>query len=95
MKFRTQITVSGCEIEKFARRDEAEKSIIGEEDCEVAELDENENWLPCSYLDERAMKSAAAAILGKIGGRIKTAKKAAASRENGKKGGRPRKVNNP
>ena len=35
--------------------------------------------------------SKAAAILGKRGGRAKTAKKVAAVRENGKKGGRPRK----
>jgi hypothetical protein len=37
-------------------------------------------------------RSEAAAALGKKGGSAKTEKKAAASRENGKKGGRPRKV---
>ena len=34
----------------------------------------------------------AAAILGRWAGQQRTAKKAAAARENGKKGGRPRKV---
>jgi hypothetical protein len=33
----------------------------------------------------------AAALLGRKGGSVKSEKKAAASRENGKKGGRPRK----
>lgn len=36
-------------------------------------------------------KNAAAVALGRLGGKAKTPAKAAASRENGKKGGRPRK----
>jgi hypothetical protein len=35
------------------------------------------------------MKNPAAVALGKLGGKAKTKKKAAASRENGKLGGRP------
>ena len=35
-------------------------------------------------------KNPAAVALGRLGGKAKTAAKAAASRENGKKGGRPR-----
>lgn len=38
------------------------------------------------------MKNPAAVALGKLGGKAKTKAKAAASRENGKKGGRPKKV---
>lgn len=40
-------------------------------------------------LSEEDKKSLAKALVGSIGGAQKTAKKAAASRENGKKGGRP------
>jgi hypothetical protein len=36
-------------------------------------------------------KNPAAVLLGRLGGRIKSAAKSAAARENGKKGGRPRK----
>lgn len=36
-------------------------------------------------------KNPAAVALGKLGGSVKSAKKTAAVRENGKKGGRPRK----
>jgi hypothetical protein len=38
----------------------------------------------------RCHNSEAAASLGRLGGKAKTAAKAAASRENGKKGGRPK-----
>lgn len=34
----------------------------------------------------------AAAILGAVGGAVKSDRKTAAARENGKKGGRPRKI---
>ena len=34
----------------------------------------------------------AARLLGKLGGAVRSAKKAAAVRENGKKGGRPKKA---
>ena len=37
-------------------------------------------------------KNPAAVTMGRLGGKAKTPAKAAASRENGKKGGRPRKV---
>lgn len=36
-------------------------------------------------------KNPAAVALGRLGGKARTKKKAEASRENGKKGGRPRK----
>jgi len=36
--------------------------------------------------------SAIAAVLGRRGGRVKSAKKVKASLENGKKGGRPKKL---
>jgi len=41
---------------------------------------------------ERETMRAAAALLGKLGGKVKSAAKTAACRENGKRGGRPRKV---
>jgi len=40
-------------------------------------------------MDNKKEISQAAAILGSRGGKVKTAAKAAASRANGKKGGRP------
>ncbi len=39
------------------------------------------------------MKDKAAQQLGKLGGRVKSEVKARAVRENGKKGGRPKKIN--
>jgi hypothetical protein len=42
--------------------------------------------------DEERLLSIAAAILGRKAGQAKSAKKTAAVRENGKKGGRPKKV---
>lgn len=36
-------------------------------------------------------KNKAAVALGKLGGKVKSKKKAKSSRENGKKGGRPKK----
>jgi hypothetical protein len=41
---------------------------------------------------ERETMHAAAALLGRIGGKVKSAAKTAAARANGKRGGRPRKV---
>jgi hypothetical protein len=49
--------------------------------------DDNGNVLTWSKL----RSTAAAAALGRKGGSAKTEKKATASRENGKKGGRPKK----
>ena len=40
--------------------------------------------------EEREARREAAKILGKAGGSVRSEKKAAAVRENGKKGGRPR-----
>lgn len=37
-------------------------------------------------------KNPAAVALGSLGGRVKSKKKSTASRENGKKGGRPKKI---
>jgi hypothetical protein len=37
-------------------------------------------------------KNPAAVALGSLGGRVKSPKKTAASRKNGKKGGRPKKI---
>lgn len=39
-------------------------------------------------------KNPAAVSLGKLGGKVKSKKKAQSSRENGKKGGRPKKIIN-
>ena len=41
--------------------------------------------------DTNEARREAARILGRAGGSVRSEKKAAASRENGKKGGRPRK----
>ena len=40
---------------------------------------------------DNANKNPAAVALGRLGGRVKSPRKAAAVRENGKKGGRPKK----
>jgi hypothetical protein len=40
----------------------------------------------------RSQKSQAAALLGRLGGRVTSQAKARAARRNGKKGGRPRKT---
>ena len=40
-------------------------------------------------MDEKEARREAARILGRAGGSVKSEKKAAAARENGKKGGRP------
>ena len=42
-------------------------------------------------MDEKEARREAARILGRAGGSVKSERKAAAARENGKKGGRPRK----
>jgi len=42
-------------------------------------------------MEKKRKKNPAAVALGRLGGRPKTAAKARAARENGKKGGRPRK----
>jgi len=42
-------------------------------------------------MDDIEARREAARILGRAGGSVRSEKKAAASRENGKKGGRPRK----
>lgn len=48
--------------------------------------------LPQREVEEALARSAAAATLGQTGGRVTSDAKAAASRENGKRGGRPRKT---
>ena len=45
-----------------------------------------------SEMDEREQISQAAAALGRIGGKAKSERKTNSSRENGKKGGRPKNV---
>jgi hypothetical protein len=48
-----------------------------------------------SHIIERHIRSRAASLLGKIGGSATSKRKAESSRENGKKGGRPKnKINN-
>jgi len=41
-------------------------------------------------MDEKEARREAARILGRAGGSVKSERKAAAARENGKKGGRPK-----
>jgi len=43
-------------------------------------------------LPEQVAVTAAASIMGRIGGRVSSLEKTAAARRNGRKGGRPRKV---
>lgn len=48
--------------------------------------------LPCKDVEEALERSQAATKMGKLGGSVKSAQKTAASRENGRLGGRPRKA---
>jgi len=47
--------------------------------------------VPIEPTEDRRLISAIAAVLGRRGGRKKSATKATKARENGKKGGRPKK----
>lgn len=71
----------------------------------IFEIDSNLKLYYCYYqqcvlfkplndiiIKELTKKNPAAVALGKLSGKVRSAKKAAASRENGKKGGRPPKI---
>ena len=45
-------------------------------------------WIKNTDMDEKEARREAARILGRAGGSVKSERKAAAARENGKKGGR-------
>jgi hypothetical protein len=68
--------------------------------CKCCDL--NHDWKPtgiwtqlCSqcFSKKCQMKNKAAVQLGKLGGKVKSEAKAKTARENGKKGGRPKKIN--
>jgi hypothetical protein len=52
--------------------------------------DSDQEDIECAY--DKLRSSAAATILGRKGGSVKTEKKARSSAENGKLGGRPKKI---
>ena len=64
--------------------------LVEEDDCEVVINDAVALKMEVCMDDIEARREAAR-ILGRAGGSVKSEKKAAAARENGKKGGRPRK----
>ena len=56
--------------------------------------EDDADWLLNELIQQQETVSEAASTLGRLGGRSKSAKKQAASRGNGRKGGRPKKTTN-